>query len=338
MNFLEKSKEIRKEFIEVGYFFESCNKLFNIELVAENKGFKKKITQNAIHRPGLALAGYLDLFTYNRVQIFGNTEASYLKKLSSTKRIKSYEKFFSFDIPCVIFTNGNEPDSDFKKLAKKHNVSVFKSKYSTTKVVYYLGDFLDDQFANQMTIHGSLVDVYGVGILFVGRSGIGKSEIALDLVERGHRLVADDIILATRKGEGILMGSGTSLIRHFMEIRGLGLLNVEKIFGVRSIRFQKRIEVIVVLEEWNPKTEYTRTGLDSIHTNILGVDIKTVRLPIFPGKNITVISEVIALNYLLQHYGYDAAKDMQERVEKGISKKRKSRDNRVITYFEHDFE
>jgi HPr kinase/phosphorylase len=338
MNFLEKSKEIKNEFIEVGYFFEQCQRLFGLELVAENKGFERKITDRSIHRPGLALAGFIDLFTFNRVQLFGNTEVRYLNSLTEAKKIKAVTKFFSFEIPCVIFTNYTSPDKDFLKIARQKKVSIFKTKHSTTKAVYHLSDFLDDQFATQLTIHGALVDVYGIGLLFVGRSGIGKSEVALDLVERGHRLVADDVLLATRKGEGILMGAGTSLMKHFIEIRGLGLLNVEKIFGIRSIRFQKRIEVIVILEEWDSEIEYTRTGLDYTTTSILGIEIPTVRLPIFPGKNITVISEVIALNYLLKHYGYDAAQDMAERVKLNIENKRKSKEKRVISYFEHDFE
>lgn len=338
MNFLDKSKEIKNEFIEVGYFFEQCQRLFGLELVAENKGFGRKITDRSIHRPGLALAGFIDLFTFNRVQLFGNTEVRYLNSLKKAKKIRAFTKFFSFEVPCVIFTNDTSPDADFKKLARQKKVSIFKTKHSTTKSVYYLSDFLDDQFATQITIHGALVDVYGAGLLFVGRSGIGKSEVTLDLIERGHRLVADDVILATRKGEGILMGAGTSLMKHFMEIRGLGLLNVEKIFGVRSIRFQKRIEVIVILEEWDTEIDYTRTGLESSSTNILGVEVPTVRLPIFPGKNITVISEVIALNYLLKHYGYDPAQDMAERVNQSIENKRKSKEKRSVIYFEHDFE
>ncbi|MEK7670999.1 MAG: HPr kinase/phosphorylase, partial [Bacteroidota bacterium] len=170
-----------------------------------------------------------------------------------------------------------------------------------------------------------------------GRSGIGKSEIALDLVERGHRLVADDVVNVTRKGEGILMGSGTDLVKHFMEIRGLGLIDVRSMFGIRAIRFQKRVEIIIELEEWKPGQEYTRTGLDDENIKVLDVEIPHVRLPIFPGKNVTVITEVIALNYLLRHYGYDAAKEFAKRLEGTIAEKKK-KGNRAINYFEHDFE
>ena len=170
----------------------------------------------------------------------------------------------------------------------------------------------------------------------MGSSGIGKSEVTLDLVERGHRLVADDVIILTKKGEGILMGSGVELSKHFMEIRGLGLINVAKMFGIRSIRYQKRLEVIVELEIWNDENDYTRTGLENKTLTIMDVEIPYVKLPIIPGKNITVISEVIALNYLLKHYGYDSAKDFQERLNSRLNLK--SEDDRAVNYFEHDFE
>ena len=223
-------------------------------------------------------------------------------------------------------------------IAAQHTVPVFSSPLETTKAVYFLGDFLDDQFSPQTTIHGSFVDVYGIGLLLAGRSGIGKSEIALDLVERGHRLVSDDIVNVTRKGEGILIGTGTDLVKHFMEIRGLGLIDVQSIFGVRSIRFQKRIEVVVELMEWESNGEFTRTGLDQDTMTILDVEIPHIILPIFPGKNVTVIAEVIALNYLLKHYGYDAAQEFSKKLEKVITHKTKGKAKRNIDYFEHDFE
>jgi HPr kinase/phosphorylase len=201
-----------------------------------------------------------------------------------------------------------------------------------------MSDFLDDQFASRVSIHGSFVDVYGIGILFIGKSGIGKSEVALDLVERGHRLVADDVVIVTKKGEGILIGAGTELVKHYMEVRGIGLIDVKSIFGVRAIRFQKRLEVIVELEIWDENFEYTRTGLDNNSVNILDVDIPYVKLPIIPGKNITVISEVIALNYLLKHYGYEPAKIFQKRLEAKIAQNANIEDSRFIDYFEHDFE
>ena len=311
----------------------------NVKLqVFSNVGIENKIKDKNLHRPGLAIAGYVDLFTYNRVQVFGNTEIRYLKSLPLDKRVESFNTLFKFALPCIVVTNGNSLDPELVTIAAQHTVPVFSSPLETTKAVYFLGDFLDDQFSPQTTIHGSFVDVYGIGLLLAGRSGIGKSEIALDLVERGHRLVSDDIVNVTRKGEGILIGTGTDLVKHFMEIRGLGLIDVQSIFGVRSIRFQKRIEVVVELMEWESNGEFTRTGLDQDTMTILDVEIPHIILPIFPGKNVTVIAEVIALNYLLKHYGYDAAQEFSKKLEKVITHKTKGKAKRNIDYFEHDFE
>ncbi len=330
-------KEHHKQHITVGFLFETIKSRLKLETLS-GVGFENKIKDKNLHRPGLAIAGYVDLFTYDRVQVFGNTEIRYLASLPLEKRIESFNTLFKFAIPCIFITNNNTMDPELLKIAEDHNVPVFRTPLETTKAVYFLGDFLDDQFSPQSTIHGSFVDVYGIGLLFVGRSGIGKSEIALDLVERGHRLVSDDVVTITRKGEGILIGTGTDLVKHFMEIRGLGLIDVQSIFGIRSIRFQKRIEVVVELMEWQPNGDFTRTGLDQGTIGILDVEVPHIKLPIHPGKNVTVIAEVIALNYLLRHYGYDAAQEFSKKLEKIISQKGKGSVKRNIDYFEHDFE
>ncbi len=330
-------KEYRKKSITVGYLFETNKMRVKLEALSV-AGMDNKIVDKNLHRPGLAIAGYTDLFTFDRVQIFGNTEIRYLLSLPLEKRVESFNTLFRFAIPAIIITNNNTIDPELLKTAEDHNVPVFRTPLETTKAVYFLGDFLDDQFSPQSTIHGSFVDVYGIGLLIIGRSGIGKSEIALDLVERGHRLVSDDVVTITRKGEGILLGTGTDLVKHFMEIRGLGLIDVQSIFGIRSIRYQKRIEIVVELLEWQPNGEFTRTGLDQSTIKILDVDIPHIKLPIFPGKNVTVIAEVIALNYLQRHYGYDAAQEFSKKLEKIIAQKGKSSAKRNIDYFEHDFE
>jgi len=334
---LESAKEIRKHSITVGFLYET-NKT-RLKLVPlTNVGFDNTIRDKSIHRPGLALAGYVALFTYDRVQVFGNTEIRYLNSMPLEERIKAFNTLFKFAIPCIFVTNDNPIDQELVQLAADHNVPMFRTSLETTKAVYFLSDFLDDQFSPQTTIHGSFVDVYGLGLLFIGRSGIGKSEIALDLIERGHRLVSDDVVNVTRKGEGILIGAGTDLVRHFMEIRGLGLIDVQSIFGIRAIRFQKRVEVVVELMEWKAAEDFTRTGLDLSTISILDVEIPHIKLPIFPGKNVTVIAEVIALDYLLKHYGYDAAKEFSKRLETVIAQKNKRNAKRAIDYFEHDFE
>ncbi|MGE5798487.1 MAG: HPr(Ser) kinase/phosphatase [Ignavibacteria bacterium] len=327
----------RKEHITVSFLFNNSRDMFKLKLYSDDSGFEKKIYEQNLHRPGLALAGFFDLFSFARVQVYGNTEMRFLSQLSEEKKLETLQRIFKFDIPCIILTDNNEPFPLLIELANKNHIPVFGSPFSTTKLIYLVSDFLDDQFAPRISIHGSLVDIYGVGVLFVGKSGIGKSEVALDLVERGHRLVADDLIILTKKGEGILMGSGTNIAKHFLEIRGLGIIDIERMFGVRAIRFQKRLEIVVELELWDEDGEYTRTGLEEKTVNISGVEIPYVKLPILPGKNITVISEVVSLNYLLKHYGYDAAKLFSERLNKKILLK-DYEDLRGVDYFEHDFE
>lgn len=334
----KKVKETRKQSISVGFLVESNKERLQLTSLTGDVGFDKEIKDKNVHRPGLALAGYVQLYRYDRVQIFGNTEIRYLEQLSSDERKKAVERILDFDVPCIVITNDNPIDDFFTKLAADRRIPVLKTPFETTKFIYFLSDFLDDQFSPQTVVHGSFVDVYGVGLLLIGRSGIGKSEIALDLVERGHRLVADDVVMITRKGEGILMGSGTDLVKHFMEIRGLGLIDVRSMFGIRAIRFQKRVELVVELMEWRPDEEYTRTGLDDQGIALLDVSLTRVELPIFPGKNVTVICEVIALNYLLKHYGYDAAREFTKRLEAVITEKSKHIGERAIDYFEHDFE
>lgn len=327
----------RKESITVGFLYNQGNNVCKLKLFTENHDFEKKIYEQNVHRPGLALAGFVDLFSFARVQIFGNTEIRYLQLQSPEKTEESLDKIFKFEIPCIILTNNNKPSEILLRKAEEKRVPIFGTELTTTKLIYFISDFLDDQFTPRLTLHGSFVDVYGVGMLFTGKSGIGKSEVALDLIERGHRLVADDVIVLSKKGEGILMGSGTDVGKHYMEVRGLGIIDIQKMFGIRVIRYQKRLEVIVELEIWNDNSNYTRTGLDDQTANILDIDIPYVKLPILPGKNITVISEVISLHYLLKHYGYDAARAFQERLNQKIREKGNSI-NRGINYFEHDFE
>jgi len=343
----ENIKELKREFITVQFFYDQTKERFKLEMVTKSEISPDNIiTEKDIHRPGLALAGYVELFTFNRVQVFGNTEIQYLEHLSEQERQSTLDRFCSFEVPCIIVTNSNTIPEELRIACERNNIPLFVTPYPTTRLSYFISDFLDDQFATQLIIHGSFVDVYGVGLMFAGKSGIGKSEIVLDLVERGHRLVADDIVVVTKKGEGVLMGSGTALSKHIMEIRGLGIIDVRTIFGIRAIRYQKRVEVVVELEDWQRDKAYERTGLDSSLMNLAGVDVELVKLPIFPGKNITVIAEVIALNYLCKHYGYNAAEEFRKKLQDRISSKSAQNRSpagqdslgRTTEYFEHDFE
>ncbi len=334
----ENTKVITKASIPVLTFYEKNRERIHLQFANALQETKKEITDKNLHRPQLALAGFVGLFSYDRVQVFGNTEINYLKSLSDRDRLVSFQRLLQFDIPCIIVTNGHSLDEALLHAATSAEVPVFTTTHETTKATYFMSDFLDDQFSPHAAVHGAFVDVYGIGVLFIGRSGIGKSEIALDLIERGHRLVADDVVMVTRKGEGILIGAGTDLVKHFMEVRGLGLIDIQAIFGVRSIRYQKRVEVVVQLEEWEDHQEYTRTGLDTSEVLLMDVPVPWIRLPIFPGKNVTVISEVIALNYLLKHYGHDPAMEFSSRLKDMLEKKNKGSSARAIDWFEHDFE
>ncbi|HCN04170.1 MAG TPA: HPr kinase/phosphorylase [Bacteroidetes bacterium] len=338
MPILRKATPHHKESVTVRELLD-CPVKFRV--LTGDVGLDNLITDKSLHRPQLALAGYTEFFTHYRVQLFGNTEFYYLKSLDPERRLRAFAYICEFTIPCIVCANDHALDDDLVEQAKAHGIAVLVTEYDTTKAIYLLSEFLDDQFAVQTSVHGSFVDVYGVGMLFTGGSGIGKSEIALDLVERGHRLVADDIVMLTKKRESILMGTGTSLVRHFMEIRGLGVIDVRQMFGIRSIRFQKRLEIIVELEIYDPTKEYNRTGLDEYMQELLGVEIQTVRLPIIPGKNITVISETIALNYLLKTYGYNASKVFADRLQDEIERRAQQKgatDNRHVQYFQSDDE
>lgn len=300
----------------------------------------KLITEVELHRPGLVLAGYSDLFTSHRIQIIGNTETQYLNKLKKSKQIESFSNLLKFNVPVIFLTSSNELPQHLIDLANNSNTPILHTDVETTRFMFLLRDYLDDQFAQQTVVHGSMVDVYGIGILMVGKSGIGKSEVALDLVERGHRLVADDVIMLTKKNN-VLMASASEMNGHFMEIRGLGFIDIMSMFGIRAVRYQKRLEVLVELYLWDDDlNKVERTGLDDLKVSVLGVDIPHIRLPITPGKNITVIAEVIAMNYLLKYYGYDAAKAFQEKIQTKIRMKsdRKGKIKRAVDYFEGDFE
>lgn len=309
----------------------------SLEIVNGTHSFKHSIVQGDLHRPGLALTGFVKVFTHERVQILGNAEIGYLGTLTEKARQSALERLLSFDIPCVIVSAGNKVPVEMMTLADARRITVLRSPLNSSKLMHLLSGYLDQRFAPTITVHGSLVDVYGIGVLFTGRSGIGKSEIALDLVERGHRLVADDVVHISRQGAGILIGRGSEMLQQHMEIRGLGIIDVRSIFGIRSIRAQKRIEVEVHLDEWRSDQDYERTGLEEQTSRILDVEIPVVQLPIFPGKNITVIAEVIALNRLLKLTGYDPAQAFNDKL---INRMRERTDDHLELekYLQFDFE
>lgn len=328
--------------ISVEYLVRQIQKSVNIELEACASGAtcdNRFVTEQELHRPGLALTGYVEHFTYQRIQILGNTECDFLMEMPPGKQREAFSNLVNYNVPVIFLTNGNSIGDPLMKMADEAGIPIFRSPIETTRFMFLLRDFLDDQFALQTVVHASMVDVYGIGILIAGKSGIGKSEVALDLVERGHRLVADDVVIITKKNN-ILIAAATEMSKHFMEIRGLGIVDVMSMFGIRSVRYQKRVEVVVDLYLWDQEEQINRTGLEHDEVNILDVNVPIIHLPITPGKNITVIAEVIAMNHLLSHYGYDAAKAFQEKLRKKIDDKSRANKGirRAIDYFEGDFE
>lgn len=276
-------------------------------VTGDGASLEHTIFKGEIASPGLALAGYTERFTAGRILVLGETEVSYLRSLDTRRRHEAVETLLSFDSPVIFATKGQELPIELLEIAERRGTPVLISELGTAEFYRRINPFLNDQFAPQTHVHGSLADVYGVGLLFVGRSGIGKSECVLDLVERGHRLVADDVVRVTRQGHDVLIGRGLELARHHMEIRGVGIIDVRALFGIRAIRQQKRIEVVVQLVDWSLQEAYDRTGLDADYSPILGVPIRRVMVPLNPGKNITVISEVVAMNHLLRYSGVDSA-------------------------------
>lgn len=317
--------------ITVEEFYRAKKKILELEWVSdEGCDMSRPITNATISNPGLVLAGFHERFASGRLQVLGETEIQYIESLDHDRRTAALDAFLSRPMPAVIVTKGQTPPAELVSLAARHAMPLFLSQLKTGEFYRRLQPYLEEQFAPATNMHGSLADVYGVGLLFIGRSGIGKSECVLDLVERGHRLVADDVVMVTRRGNDILIGRGHELQRHHMEIRGIGIIDIKALFGIRAIRQQKRIEVVVQLVDWDEKIAYDRTGMDIEEIPILGVDIPKVIIPLNTGKNITVISEVIAMNHLLKYSGVHSARRFNESLVEAMQP--------VRQYLEGDYE
>ena len=283
------------------------------------------ITTPNINRPALQLAGYFDHFASDRVQIIGYVEYTYLKHLTAEQRVPIYEKFLSSDIPCVIFSSRTEPDDEFLRLAIKYNKPLLASEQETSPFMAECIRALSTMLAPCISIHGVLVDVYGEGVLLMGESGVGKSEAALELVKRGHRLVTDDVVEIRKVDEETLIGRSPAITRHFIELRGIGIVDVKELFGVSSIRESKQIDMVIRLEEWVKDKEYDRLGLNEEYTEFLGTKVVCHTLPIRPGRNLAVIVETAAANNRQKKLGYNAAQELYRRVQESISGKSKGK-------------
>ena len=257
----------------------------------------KKIVTSEINRPALQLTGYFDHFYSERVQIIGYVEYTYLEHLPREAKLPVYEKFLSYHVPCIIYTTMTEPDEDMLRLAEQYEVPVFMTKMTTSSFMAEIIRWLNVELAPCISIHGVLVDVYGEGVLIMGESGIGKSEAALELIKRGHRLVTDDVVEIRKVSDATLIGSSPDITRHFIELRGIGIIDVKTLFGVESVKNTQSIDLVIKLEEWDREKEYDRLGLEEEYTEFLGNQVVCHSLPIRPGRNLAVIVEAAAVNH-----------------------------------------
>jgi HPr kinase/phosphorylase len=290
-----------------------------LTLVAGKRGLLRKISSPRIQKPGLVLTGYTEYVHKERLQVFGNTEMSYLATLPRERAREVLRSFFSQEVACLVVTKGLPVPPELISAADECNVPVFQTTHLSSTFIETIQNYLEDILAAQTSMHGVLLDVFGVGILLLGKSGIGKSEIALDLVMRGHRLVADDIVDVKRVGPESVFGAGSEIIKHHMEIRGLGIINIKDLFGVAAIRERKKIEIVLELVEWDPNVEYDRLGVEEKKFRILDVEIPMLIVPVRPGRNMTTIVEVAARNHLLKQQGHHSAREFQERLNRAIA-------------------
>ena len=301
---------------KVAQILDLCNFIPQMEL----KGHRIMIRD--VNRPALQLSGYFEHFEQSRVQIIGTVEYTYLQQLDEKKKEAIYREFMAYDIPCVIFCRDLKPDEMFLKIAEESNLPVFGTKRSTSEFMAELIYCLSEQLAPCITIHGVLVDVYGEGLLIMGESGIGKSEAALELVRRGHRLVTDDVVEIRKINEHTLIGTSPDITRYFIELRGIGIIDVKTLFGVESVKNTQSIDLVIKLEEWSRDKEYDRLGLKEEYTEILGNKVVCHSLPIRPGRNLAVIVESAAVNHRQKKMGYNAAQELYNRVQANLAKKK----------------
>lgn len=281
---------------------------------------EKEVSVPDINRPALQLAGFFNHFESERVQIIGYVEYMYLQSLGEECKGKIYDALLSYNIPCFIFCRDLMPDDTFLEKAKKAGVSIFSTGKKTSSFTAEIIRWLHEALAPCISIHGVLVDVYGVGVLIMGESGIGKSEAALELIKRGHRLVTDDVVEIHKISDTVLVGGAPDITRHFIELRGIGIVDVKSMYGVQSVKEEQQIDLVITLEEWNKEREYDRLGMEDQFTAFLGNKIISHAIPIRPGRNIAIIVETAAVNHRQKLMGYNAAHELYRRVQENLNK------------------
>jgi HPr kinase/phosphorylase len=306
--------------VTVGALLQSRPEAFGLtlELLSGGEGLDRVITSPHIQKTGLALAGFHEYLKPGRVLIFGESEIRYLESLDPAARSRALRLALTHDFPCVVITGGFTPPPELVREAERARLPLLKTATVTPTAIAKLTSILEDTLAERTVLHAVLMDILGLGVLIAGESGIGKSECALDLIVRGHRLVADDTVEIRRRAETILIGTCPELTRHHMELRGLGLINVKDLFGIASTRSSKRVELVVQLERWDPTREYERLGLDDEFFEVLGLKVPLIRMPVAPGRNIAILVEVAARNQLLRARGHHAARLFADQLERRL--------------------
>lgn len=290
-----------------------------LEVIHKGEDTDYEIVLSDINRPALQFAGFFDHFAYDRVQVIGKGEHDYFGTLDRDTRLRRLEKLFSYEIPVLVLARGLDFSDDTINMAKKYNRIIIRSQMSTTKFINKASGYLSERLAPSKTVHGVLVDIYGIGVLLIGKSGVGKSETALELVKRGHRLVADDAVEIRRIEDDMLVGEAPDILKHLMEIRGVGILDIKNLYGVGAIRTNKVVEMIAELEYWEEGKYYDRLGIDEEYTTLLDVPVEKIVIPVKPGRNLAMIIEVAAKNYRQKNMGYNAAKIFNEKLLKKLS-------------------
>lgn len=311
--------------LKVKKFFQDNRENLKLSLLTGDVGLENLIETSEINRPGLFLAGYREGFKPTCVTLLTRLEVGFLQRLSQKERVERTTSLLQSNIPCIICSGTSIP-RELAKLAPVYKVAVIRTRLVSNLLFTRLSEYLEDYFAPEMSVHGVLLDVYGVGTLIMGKSGVGKSECALALVRRGHRLVADDIVDIKLEDGQVLMGKGPELIRHHMEIRGLGIINIRNLFGIGSVRTKKRIELMISLEEWKPQKEYDRLGLEERKSTILGMSIPEIIIPVRPGRDVATLVEIAAMNQRLKRMGTHSARELTRRLSQAISVSGSSRE------------
>ena len=301
--------------LKVEELWKSQSEALKLTVLAGQGGYDRLVRVADINRPGLTLAGFFDFYRGERIQVFGQGESAFISTLSSAQRMDVFERILSSpDLPCLIITHAREVVPEIQEECDRLMVPLFRSAFETARLIGELTAYLEERLAPSTSVHGTLVSVYGMGVLILGPSSIGKSECALELLKRGHMLVADDQVEVRHKPGGILVGAGNQIVQHHMEVRGLGIIDVWKIFGVGAVLGRSLIELVVHLEMWDSKKDYDRMGLDENRTTLLGVTVPEIRVPVHPGRNLAALIEVASMNQRLKQQGIYSARELNDRL------------------------